>query len=76
MGAVEGSKELFFQKRRAYPTKDLSILLKSSEKHHRGYDVSDTRDVAKELSIDHETVVNHSKKDGCKKRASVCGARD
>ncbi|KAL2741426.1 hypothetical protein V1478_000184 [Vespula squamosa] len=42
----------------------------------RGYDVSDTRDVAKELSIDHETVVNHSKKDGCKKRASVCGVRD
>ncbi|KAL2734796.1 hypothetical protein V1478_003314 [Vespula squamosa] len=35
MGVAEGSKKLFFQKRRAYPTKDLSILLKSSEKHHR-----------------------------------------
>ncbi|KAL2732138.1 hypothetical protein V1478_004322 [Vespula squamosa] len=38
------------------------------------YDVSDTHDVAKELSIDHETVVNHSKKDGCKKRGNDCGA--
>ncbi|KAL2741429.1 hypothetical protein V1478_000187 [Vespula squamosa] len=44
MGAVEGSKELFFQKRRAYPTKDLSILLKSSGKHHRKI----ARDVAAE----------------------------
>ncbi|KAL2729664.1 U4/U6 small nuclear ribonucleoprotein Prp31-like isoform X1 [Vespula squamosa] len=34
MGVAEGLKKLFFQKWRVYPTQDLSIILKFSEKHH------------------------------------------
>lgn len=43
---------------------------------YRRYDVSDPSDVAKELTIDLETILNHLKEVGYKKRAYVSDARD